>query len=252
MIEQPDPQQNIDKDQPFNQDYFSTGTYANVSFGRYSQYWWSNRFYARLARRYGPRSGKVLEIGCGLGHLLAWLADCYTVFGSDINSWALGQARQNVPQGHFLELSAEDLGAFTNATFQIVIAKHVVEHLHHPERAISEVARVIAPGGLLILATPNLDSPMRKVKKENWIGYRDRTHISLKPPAEWLGLLRQNQLRIRKVFSDGFWDAPYLPVVPARLQKLILGAPGGLQALSGICFVPLSMGESIIVIAAKA
>jgi SAM-dependent methyltransferase len=237
---------------PFDEKYFSTEAYAEVSFARFSQYWWSNRFYALLARRHGPQGGRVLEVGCGLGHLLSWLVNRYQVFGTDINAWALSQARQNVPAGSFILLSAEDLGAFPEDTFQIVIAKHVVEHLPNPEQAIAEMSRVLAPGGMLLAATPNLDSPMRRLKKERWVGYKDPTHISLKPPAEWLGLLRAHRLRPRRVFSDGLWDAPYLPWAPRAVQKLFFGAPGGLQAILGWGIIPLRMGESMIVIAEKA
>jgi ubiquinone/menaquinone biosynthesis C-methylase UbiE len=234
---------------PFDEEYFHSGPYAQVSFQKYSQYWWSNRFYATLARKHGPRGGKVLEIGCGLGHLLTWLNDDFEIYGSDINEWALTQARQNVPSGHFDLLSAEELSAYADGTFQIVIAKHVVEHLPNPGTAIAEMGRVLAPGGLLLLATPNLDSPMRARKKENWIGYQDKTHISLKPPAEWLRLLSQHQIKPRKVFSDGFWDAPYIPILPTRLQKLLFGLPGGLQAILGWSIIPLQWGESLIVLA---
>src|SRR3990172_2432495 len=171
---------------PFDESYFKTEAYAEVSFARYSQYWWSNRYYALLARKHGPRGGRLLEVGCGLGHLLTWLTGRYRVFGADVNAWALSQARRNVPDGHFVQLSAEDLSVFPGGAFQVIIAKHVVEHLPHPERAVAEMARVLAPGGLLILATPNLDSPMRARKGERWIGYKDPTHVSLKPPAEWL------------------------------------------------------------------
>ena len=236
---------------PFNQDYFSTGPYAQVNFARYSQYWWSNRYYAMLARRYGPPNGRLLELGCGMGHLLAWLSGQYQVFGSDINSWALSQAKLNVPQGQFVLLSADASLAFPSAAFDIVIAKHVVEHLSHPEQAISEISRAMKPSGLLVLVTPNLDSPMRIRKKSNWIGFKDPTHISLKPPDEWLAALRLNGLLPRKVFSDGFWDAPYLPLVPAFLQKLFFGFPGGLQAILGWSIIPLRMGESLIVLADK-
>ena len=172
--------------QSFDESYFKSGAYAEVSFDRYSQYWWSNRFYAILCRRYGPRQGRVLEIGSGLGHLLEWLVDRYAVFGTDINPWALAQAKKNVSKGNFVLLSAEDLAAFPDSCFQIVIAKHVVEHLSNPEKAISEMSRVLASGGLLLLATPNLDSASRIIKKDRWIGYKDSTHISLKPPSEWL------------------------------------------------------------------
>lgn len=239
------------KKHPFDETYFKTEAYADVSFDRYSQYWWSNRFYALLARRYGPRSGRVLEIGCGLGHLLSWLVDRYQAVGADINNWALSQARLNVPQADFCLLTADDLGAFPTGVFQIVISKHVVEHLENPEKAIAENSRVLSPGGILLMATPNLDSMMRGVKKEDWIGYKDPTHISLKTPDEWIACLRSYNLLPRKVFSDGFWDAPYFPVIPSSLQKLIFGAPGGLQAILGWGMIPLRMGESLIVIAEK-
>ena len=237
---------------PYDQDYFSSGPYANVSFKRFSQYWWSNRYYARLARRHGPPQGRVLEVGCGLGHLLAWLAGRYQVVGTDVNAWALEQARRDVPQGQFLQLSAEDMHPLEDSSFQIVIAKHVIEHLAQPERALREFSRLLAPGGLLLFATPNLDSPMRERKKERWIGYQDPTHISLRPPAEWLAGLRAVGIQPRRVFSDGFWDAPYLPRVPAKLQKLLFGLPGGLQAVFGWSILPLQMGESLIVLADKA
>ncbi len=237
--------------QPFDEKYFSTGPYADVDFARFSQYWWSNRYYARLARKHGPSQGRVLELGCGMGHLLEWLTDHYQVFGCDINTWALAQAQHNVPQGQFLLLSGDDPYAFPEGVFDIVIAKHVVEHLTHPEQAITEMSRVLKPGGLLILVTPNLDSPMRKRKRGNWIGYKDPTHISLKLPHEWLAALHLNGLEASHVFSDGFWDAPYLPFIPTPLQKLFFGAPGGLQAILGWSIIPLRMGESLIVLAEK-
>ncbi len=239
-------------DHPYNQDYFSSGPYAQVDFAPYSQYWWSNRYYARLAIRYGAARGRVLELGCGMGHLLTWLRGRYQVFGCDINPWALTQAHQNVPEGSFVLLSGDWPYAFPEAAFDIVIAKHVVEHLHHPEQAITEMGRVLKSRGLLVLVTPNLSSPMRKRKKANWIGYKDPTHISLKPPEEWLAALRENGLQPRRVFSDGFWDAPYLPIIPTSLQKLVFGAPGGLQAILGWSIIPLRMGESLIVLAEKA
>jgi SAM-dependent methyltransferase len=243
---------NNPSNQPFDQDYFHSGPYAQVSFARYSQYWWSNRYYAKLARRHGPREGRLLEVGCGLGHLLAWLTDRYQVVGTDVNPWALEEARRNVPQGQFLQLSAQDMGPLEDSSFQIVIAKHVVEHLPEPEQALGEFSRLLAPGGLLLLATPNLDSPMRERKKERWIGYQDPTHISLRTPAAWLDGLGAAGMRPKRVFSDGFWDAPYLPMIPTKIQKLLFGLPGGLQAVLGWSILPLKLGESLIILADKA
>jgi ubiquinone/menaquinone biosynthesis C-methylase UbiE len=235
----------------YDKEYFHSARYAQVSFRKFSQYWWSNRYFALLARRHGPSGGRVLEIGCGLGHLLGWLSDRYQVVGSDVNEWALEQARTNVSQGEFLLLDAQDLSVFPDGHFNIVIAKHVVEHLPQPDQAVREIGRVLAPGGLLVLATPNLDSPMRARKKDDWVGYQDPTHISLKPPAEWLAMLKSAGLQPKKVFSDGFWDPPYLSGVPNLLQKLWYGLPGGLQAILGLTFLPLDKGESLLVLAEK-
>jgi SAM-dependent methyltransferase len=237
---------------PYDEAYFCSGPYAEVNFARFSQYWWSNRYFALLARRFGPPTGRVLELGCGMGHLLSWLTPKYGVFGCDINPWALTRARQNVPRGNFLLLSGDEPYAFPAEAFDIVIAKHVVEHLHYPDEAISEMSRVLNPGGLLVLVTPNLSSAMRKQKKEHWIGYKDPTHISLKPPEDWLAVLRTHGFKPLRVFSDGFWDAPYVPFIPTALQKLFFGAPGGLQAILGWSIIPLRMGESLIVLAEKA
>lgn len=239
-------------DETFNEEYFQIARYARVSFAKYSQYWWSNRYYAMLARKHGPASGKVLEVGCGLGHVLEHLAPHYEVYGTDINDWALEQARANVPGGHFSRVDAEDLSSFEDDAFQIVVSKHVVEHLENPEQAIVEMGRVLAPGGLLLLGTPNTDSPMHARKQQRWVGYQDPTHISLRSPAEWLSMLHSAGLRERKVFSDGFWDPPYVRLVPGFVQRLWYGLPGGLQAVLGWSVLPLRMGESLLVLADKA
>jgi SAM-dependent methyltransferase len=236
----------------FDEKYFSTNTYAKVSFARFSQYWWSNRFFAILARRYGRRGSRLLEIGCGLGHLVGQLEGDFKTIGLDINEWALqNEAKQVAPDSGLQVASAEEL-PFADGTFGVIIIKHIVEHLPHPDRAIRELGRVLAPGGVLILATPNLDSLLKPWKGERWIGYQDPTHISLKPPAEWLSLIREEGgLRLERVFADGFWDVPYVPWLPSPVQKLFFGSLGGFQAITSFIFLPQRWGESIIAIAYK-
>lgn len=235
----------------FDESYFETDTYENVSFARFSQYWWSNRFYAILARRYGLPNAPLLEIGCGLGHLVGQLRADFETYGVDVNAWALQQAKHEAPRTPLSLASAEEL-PFPSDAFGVVIIKHIVEHLPRPGKAIRELGRILAPGGALILSTPNLDSLLKPLKGENWIGYQDPTHISLKTPAEWLRLIRHEaNLGVERVFSDGFWDTPYVPLIPETLQKLIFGSLGGIQAIMGQPFLPRRWGESIIVIARK-
>jgi SAM-dependent methyltransferase len=234
----------------FDENYFSSHTYKNVSFARYSQYWWSNRFYAILARRYGKPGAHLLEIGSGLGHLAGQLENSFKTIAADVNPWVLKQSLQAARFTSHVVLSAEQL-PFIDGVFGVVIIKHVVEHLPHPEDAITEIGRITAPGGMLILSTPNLSSLLKPWKGEKWIGYQDPTHISLKHPIEWLDVIQRSGFRLLKVFSDGFWNAPYIPLVPQILQKLIFGSLGGLQAIVGLPFLPMRWGESIMLVAEK-
>lgn len=234
----------------FDEKYFSTHTYADVSFAKYSMYWWSNRFYAILARHYGVRGARLLEIGSGMGHLVGQLEDSFETYGMDLNHWAVKESKSVVTETALQTASAEEI-PFAGGSFDVVIIKHIVEHLPNPEKAITEIGRVTAPGGTLILATPNLDSLLKPLKGEKWIGYQDPTHISLKPPADWLNWIEGSGFSLKRIFADGFWDVPYIRFVPKGIQKLIFGSLGGLQAISGIVFLPMRWGESIMVIAQK-
>lgn len=234
----------------FDEKYFSTHTYSNITFAKYSMYWWSNRFYAMLARRHGRRGSRLLEVGSGLGHLVAQLEDTFQTSGMDLNHWAVKQSRAVVGTSSLQTASAQEL-PYKDGSFNVVIIKHIVEHLPDPQQALNEIGRVTEPGGILILATPNLGSLLKPWKGDAWIGYQDPTHISLKEPSEWLGLIRGAGFELQRVFSDGFWDVPYIRWIPKQVQKLIFGSLGGLQAISGIVFLPMTWGESILVIARK-
>lgn len=234
----------------FDEKYFSTHTYANITFAKYSMYWWSNRFYAMLARRYGRRGARLLEVGSGMGHLVGQLEDTFETYGMDINHWAVKQSQPVVQASQLQTASAQEL-PYGAGAFNVVIIKHIVEHLPDPRKAIHEIGRVTEKGGTLILATPNLDSKLKPWKGDRWIGYQDPTHISLKPPAEWLDMIRSADFSPLKVFADGFWDVPYIRYVPNPIQKLFFGSLGGFQAITGLVFLPMTWGESIMVIARK-
>jgi SAM-dependent methyltransferase len=94
----------------------------------------------------GP--GRVLDLGCGVGHSYSALAPRQTV-GVDIDPEALaGQERETVV-ADMRELP------FAGASFGSVLSVHSIEHVPDPQRALGEVARVLEPGGVAVLVTPN-------------------------------------------------------------------------------------------------
>ena len=76
------------------------------------------------------------------------------------------------------------------------------------------------------------------------------THLDVYK-RQWLRLIEAAGFEFIRVFSDGFWDVPYIPLVPKALQKLFFGSLGGLQAITGLVFLPMRWGESVLVIARK-
>jgi SAM-dependent methyltransferase len=93
-------------------------------------------------------AGRVLDLGCGVGHSYGRLAPRETV-GVDVDPGALeGQDRETV---------VADMRSlpFEDASFDSVVAIQSIEHVPDPERALAEAARVLRPGGVAVFVTPN-------------------------------------------------------------------------------------------------
>lgn len=92
--------------------------------------------------------GKVLDVGCGVGHSFELLAPRQTV-GLDRDPDVLvGQQR---------ETRVGDMRAlpFPDGSFGAVLSVQALEHVPDPERAVAEAARVLEPGGVAVFVTPN-------------------------------------------------------------------------------------------------
>jgi SAM-dependent methyltransferase len=102
--------------------------------------------YALATRFLGP--GRVLDLGCGVGHSVDLLAPRESV-GVDREPAALaGQPRETVV-ADMRELP------FADASFASIVCSHAIEHVPDPERLLAEAARVLAPEGTAIFTTPN-------------------------------------------------------------------------------------------------
>lgn len=240
----------IKKTQKFGENYFKTNLYKDSNFDKkYTMYWWSCRFYSKLVLKFFQQ-GKLLEIGCGLGHLLGRLSENFDTTGIDVNKWAIDECKKRFPESKFYVLPAEDVEKLKEK-YEVVVIRHVLEHLASPEDVIKKVSNLVKPKGLLLIATPNPDGIMAKIQKENWVNLKDPTHISINRPEKWIEVLKKYGFKLRLSTSDGFWAAPYLPFIPTVIQKFSFGLLGGFQAITGIVFLPPNWGENLILVMQK-
>jgi 2-polyprenyl-6-hydroxyphenyl methylase/3-demethylubiquinone-9 3-methyltransferase len=111
-----------------------------------------------------------LDAGCGTGSLARLLAQkgC-RVTGIDAAPAMLAAAQSAAAAeglGHalsFQQVETVELLPFADASFDGVLCSSVLEYLDHPEACLSEFARVLRPGGLLLLTAPNRCSLLRRM-----------------------------------------------------------------------------------------
>jgi SAM-dependent methyltransferase len=105
-----------------------------------------------FVRGLGP-VGRALDIGCGDGRLTAEL-DASELTAADVSRVALDRARPRLPGARLVELEPDASLPFGDNAFELVLAVDTVEHVRDLQLLLSEIRRVLVPGGELALATP--------------------------------------------------------------------------------------------------
>lgn len=179
------------------------------------------------ARERHPLAGRsAIDVGCGAGLLAEPLARMgATVTGVDAAPENIAAAQGHAAgQGLTIHYHAGELSALPAATFDLVTSMEVVEHVTDPAAFIAELAARLAPGGLMILSTPNRTalSKLLLVEAAERIGAVPRgTHDwdQFLKPEELTGLMEEAGLQVI--------DRTGLSPSPAKGFKL-----GGSEALN--------------------
>jgi 2-polyprenyl-3-methyl-5-hydroxy-6-metoxy-1,4-benzoquinol methylase len=207
--------------------------------------WW----YARVVRRLATKGSRLLDFGCGAGHLLKRLSSDFEAFGYDAAPYARNLCRANAPDAVVLE----EWESFAPASLDIIVSLHTLEHVPRPQGLVQRLVDKLVPGGVFFAVVPNPGGLGHRLKGRHWFAYRDTTHVSLLTRTEWVMLLRKVGLQIVSVCGDGLWDAPYVGVLPTAVQKALFGAPAAVQVFwpRSRPFLPPVLGECLIVTARR-
>lgn len=141
-----------------------------------------------LARRIDTIAppGRVLDVGSGDGALL----DALAAAGRD----ALGLERAST-RPDVRDADIEEIGG----AFAAVVFWHSLEHLRAPGRALAHAARLLAPGGVLVVALPNAASLQARAFGDRWFALDLPRHLTHVPAAALVGRLGAEGLEVERV-----------------------------------------------------
>ena len=104
--------------------------------------------------------GAALDLGCGDGLLAAELRVRELTL-ADVSTVALERARARLPHARVVELQPDAPLSFGDAEFDLVLCTETIEHVRDVQLFLSELRRVLRPGGELALSTPATRSLVR-------------------------------------------------------------------------------------------
>jgi SAM-dependent methyltransferase len=113
----------------------------------------------------GP--GRVLDVGCGPG----WFLDQMRRRGWETRGTERsGSAAQLARDVLNLDVRAQELDELLaeGVSYDAVVLWHVAEHVHDPAKVLLNIARLLRPGGVLMIAVPNFGSPEARIGKDGW------------------------------------------------------------------------------------
>ena len=101
-------------------------------------------------------SGDILEIGCGEGRGVAMMLERAKSFTAvDKIKDAINALQKRFPNGKFISMNLPPLTSLADNTYDFVVSFQVIEHIENDALYLKEIHRVLKPGGLALITTPN-------------------------------------------------------------------------------------------------
>jgi len=180
----------------------------------------------------GYVSGDLLEIGCGVGRgVEPLLKKCKSYTAIDKNDEVLGALRKQFPGKTFISASVPPFSGAETNRFDSVVTCQVIEHVEDDRLFVEEIHRVLKPGGVAVITTPNIKMTLsrnpwhvREYTKEELLQLVSRKFSD----AQLLGIYgnekvnqyyERNKESVRKIMRFDIFD------LQRKLPRPVLQAP---------------------------
>ncbi len=168
---------------------------------------------------------RLLEVGCSSGKLLSLAADRgWSVTGIEMSAQLAVEARRLNPQAHILAGDILQLDLANVRQFDAVVALDVIEHVLDPREFLRRMHGLLAPGGQLLLQTPNARSLRARLHKDRWNMLIPEYHFFLFSPRGLSGVLESVGFQVQSLVTvSGSGRETGVGAIVASLKELGLG-----------------------------
>ena len=170
---------------------------------------------------------RVLDVACGEGYGTDMLAraGAETAVGVDVDEPAIARATERYAGR--VPLRGHRGAALRRRAFDLVVSFETIEHVTDAERALAELARVLAPGGLLVISTPNTHEYLvenefhtREFSHEEFVAFLEQRFPSVR-------LLYQHNWMLSAILGEeGFGEGDESRPLELDVRKTVSLAPG--------------------------
>jgi SAM-dependent methyltransferase len=208
-------------------------------------------FSRRLARISRPRPGaRLLDVGAAFGFALLEARDAgWEATGLEISRAAAARAGHAAP-GRVVVADAQR-APFASESFDAVTLWDVLEHLSDPHAAVAEIARLLRPGGVLVLTTGDVGSLVARLSGVRWHLYTIPEHLFFYSRRSLRLLLEAHGFRVETERADS--SVYTLGYVVERCRKTLLGRARGRRATwpGSLLRIPVNLFDIVTVQAVR-
>lgn len=147
---------------------------------------------------------RILDIGCGGGFFLNAVREIFDkLYGLEISSELAEFVKKkwdiDVHIGNILNID------FPKNYFDIITLYDVLEHMFHPDELLREIHRILKPGGVVVVSTPNVNGLSAKSMKDKWLFFTPPEHLYYFSPNSLRIFFEANGFRVCKVRTENIY-----------------------------------------------
>jgi ubiquinone/menaquinone biosynthesis C-methylase UbiE len=156
----------------------------------------AKKFISRI--RSFVKSGRWLDVGCSAGFIVEAAQNAgFEAHGVDVEAWGVDYAKKELKLQHVRQGFLDQQG-YPDAHFDVVTVYEVIEHVPDLNAFVAELARILKPGGVLEIRTPDVGHWRTPKPLQNWEAVKPSEHLYYFSRATLQQLLLKHRLKVLK------------------------------------------------------